>query len=162
MTEPVDLDHCDHPVWVAVDEAVPLTAMIDATRAADPVDAMCKVVDKTVRAALAAVGYPAPDGVTPSGAGPRLDRAQLGDKVRAIATAWAVERDDRSGAALQSWAQLNPDVQELHMRVGEQLYALGREDPSRRALEQHDEAVAVELYRLVREHTGDGEVADCG
>jgi nucleotide-binding universal stress UspA family protein len=155
MTEPVDLDHCDHPVWVAVDEAVPLATMVDATRAADPVDAVCKVVDKTVRAALIAVGYPGSNGLSPSGPGPRLGRAQLGEAVRAITTAWAQERDDRSGTGLESWEQLDTDVQELHMRVGEQLYALGRNDPSTAGLAAHDEAVAAELYRLVREHTSE-------
>ncbi|UUV34400.1 hypothetical protein NQK81_13395 [Amycolatopsis roodepoortensis] len=54
----VDLDHCQHPVWVAVDEAVPLADMVAASKAPDVVHAMCQVVDKTVRAALAAVGYP--------------------------------------------------------------------------------------------------------
>ncbi|MEV6879566.1 hypothetical protein [Amycolatopsis sp. NPDC051128] len=162
MTESMDLDHCDHPVWVAVDEAVPLAAMVEANKAADPVDAMCKVVDKAVRAALAAVGYPASDGLAPSGTGLRLDRAQLGEAVRVIATAWARESDDQVGAGLQSWDQLGPDVQELHMRVGEQLYLLGRQDPSTEALKAHDEAVAVELYRLVREHAAEPEEADRG
>ncbi|MFI6308472.1 hypothetical protein ACIBCH_41820 [Amycolatopsis thailandensis] len=69
MTEPVDLDHCSHPVWVAVDKAVPLAAMVEATKAPDLVHAMCQVVDKTVRAALAAVGYVTPDGLAPSGVG---------------------------------------------------------------------------------------------
>lgn len=39
---------------------------------------------------------------------------------------------------------------------------VGRANPSAKALEAHDEAVARELYRLVREHTGEGEEGDRG
>ncbi|GAB3154192.1 hypothetical protein GCM10027258_57710 [Amycolatopsis stemonae] len=39
---------------------------------------------------------------------------------------------------------------------------VGRANPSAKALEKHDEAVARELYRLVREHTGEPEEDDRG
>lgn len=54
-------------------------------------------------------------------------RVELGEKVREIAAAWALEDTDRPGAGLQSWADLDADTQELHMRVGEALFALGKE-----------------------------------
>jgi hypothetical protein len=54
-----------------------------------------------------------------------LSREQLGEKVRAVATAWSLESDDRPGAGLQTWEQLEPDLQEMYMRCGEALFGLG-------------------------------------
>ncbi len=47
-----------HPVWAAVgDGPATLHAVVDATRAADPVYAVTRLIDASVRAALVAVGY---------------------------------------------------------------------------------------------------------
>jgi hypothetical protein len=54
-----------------------------------------------------------------------LSREQLGEKVRAVATAWSLESADRPGAGLQTWEQLEPDLQEMYMRCGEALFGLG-------------------------------------
>ena len=61
-----------------------------------------------------------------SSGGP-LSREQLGEKVREIATAWSLEDDDRPGAGLQAWAQLDPELQEMYMRCGEGLFVLGQQ-----------------------------------
>ncbi|WP_372673002.1 hypothetical protein [Amycolatopsis kentuckyensis] len=51
-------DSCEHPVWVAVgDGPASLPAVIEATKAGDPVEAVCRLVEASVRAALKAVGY---------------------------------------------------------------------------------------------------------
>ncbi|MEC3975100.1 hypothetical protein [Amycolatopsis sp. H20-H5] len=54
----VDLDDSRHAVWSAVVEVASLPAVIAAVQDTDPEDAVCRLLDGCVRAALAAVGYP--------------------------------------------------------------------------------------------------------
>lgn len=78
----------------------------------------CENARRTAARILAADWRP------PLPVGPHPGREELGHRVCEVALKWSREQDDRPGATA-TWEELTPEFRELHMRVGETLFALG-------------------------------------